>query len=410
MGNLGHVGREKETLDGEIDHQEDAHRPTRHPSLHQVAGEHEGGDDHGQGDGQTVGCLHVGRGLEHEHRDDTQHVEHVVDDGDVDLALVGRRVLEAQHRPEVEVNGLAEDGEAAADEGLAGNDGRTGGHDHTEEQHPLGHDGIEGVDGCAEHAAVADDIGALPHVVENEHELDERPAGGDVLATAVAQVGVEGLGTRGAEKDGTQHQEPLGVVHQQQHGIIGVEGLEYHWGLHHVAHAEHAEHEKPQQHERSEITAYRARAEALDEEYRRDHCQHDGYDGDMWRESVQALDSRGDGDGRGDNSVGNECAGTYDGQHVVPSLAPLADEGVEGQDAALALVVGTQRHQHILDGGLQGERPDDARHGTQDIVGVERWVGTQNGVHDVERRGADVAKDDAYGHEHAKPAQCLGLV
>jgi len=124
------------------------------------------------------------------------------------------------------VNGFAEDGEATTDECLARDDGGTGRHDDAGHHHPMGHHGVERVDGRGIGHAVTDNMRALPHIIQDKHGLDDGPSGRNVLSTAVSEVGIEGLGTRGTEKNGPQHHEPRRVLEQQSYGIIGVESLE----------------------------------------------------------------------------------------------------------------------------------------------------------------------------------------
>jgi len=92
----------------------------------------------------------------------------------------------------------------------------------------------------------------------------------------------------------------------------------------------------------------------LDEEYGRDDGQNDGYDGYLRRDNVQPFYGRGDRNGRRDDPVGNECAGPNDGKDGEPTLSSFADEGVQGENSALSLIVGTQGDEHVFEGCLKG--------------------------------------------------------
>lgn len=81
-------------------------------------------------------------------------------------------------------------------------------------------------------------------------------------------------------------------------------------------------------------------------------------DGDNWQvgtDAFESFDGCGHGDGRGDDSVCQQGACANDGQQVNPLVLESAQQGIEGEDASLAIVVGTQRHAYIFDGGLEGE-------------------------------------------------------
>ena len=100
----------------------------------QVETEQQGGHQHGDGDGESVGCLHV-RGVAKEQDDDNHADVHgKVDHRDIELSLYMGRMLDSHAGPEVQVHGFAQYGEGSADKCLTRNDCRTRGHDDGEEQ------------------------------------------------------------------------------------------------------------------------------------------------------------------------------------------------------------------------------------------------------------------------------------
>ena len=60
-------------------------------------------------------------------------------------------------------------------------------------------------------------------------------------------------------------------------------------------------------------------------------------------------------------------------------------ERIERQDATLAFVIGAQCQYNIFQCCLNSERPDDARHCTNNVVGGNNRSGTDDCSHDIER-------------------------
>ena len=210
----------------------------------QVETEQQGSHQHGDGDGESVGCLHV-RGVAEE-QDDENHadVHGEVDHRDIELPLNMGRMLDSHARPEVQVHGFAQYGEGSADECLARNDCRTRGHDDSEEQHALRHDGKERIHSQRRICMIQHPC-SLSQIVENEHGLYEAPADGDVLSAAMSQVGIESLSTGSTEKYGTQNQKPFRRFRQQHGSIIGVESLQYQWVRRDAESSHHAQQQEP---------------------------------------------------------------------------------------------------------------------------------------------------------------------
>lgn len=74
------------------------------------------------------------------------------------------------------------------------------------------------------------------------------------------------------------------------------------------------------------------------------------------RNGAQALDGRGNGNGRREDAIGEQCRTAQHGGDDEPFAAAL-NQAVQSKDAALAMVVGAQRDQHVLDGRQQRDRP-----------------------------------------------------
>ncbi len=120
----------------------------------------------------------------------------------------------------------------------------------------------------------------------------------------------------------------------------------------------------------------------------------------------------GDGDGRGQHAVDQQGGAAQHGRKDQP-LAAVFHQRVEGEDAALTVVVGLHGDEHVLDGGQQRDGPDHQRQRADDegLVGLtDAAVPLQDGFHHVHGGGADVAVDDTDGHQdHAQPELLPGL-
>lgn len=270
--------------------------------------------------------------------------------------------------PEVEVHRLTQYRERTADERLARHDGRTRCHKHGKEQHAVWHDGIKRVvvAGCTHR--IGKHPRTLTEIVEDEHNLDKNPADGDVVLTAMSKVGIKGLGTRGTEENGSEHEEPHGRLYKQTRRIIWIKGLENLRTAYKPHKANDTEQHEPQQHECAERTAYMLRTKTLHEEHNSDDGNGNRQHGYIGIDAAQSLYGCGNGDGRRYHSVGQQRAGSYNGYGINPTPLMPAQQCVESQYSALAMVVGTQCYEHILYGSLQRKRPDYARKRSQHVI------------------------------------------
>ena len=227
----------------------------------------------------------------------------------------------------------------------------------------------------------------------------------------MAHVGVERLSAGGGEEDAAQDHEARLVVGAQQHlhGIEGVEGPQHGGQRPDVQQPRNAEEGEPQQHHRAEGLADAAGAGVLDGKEHRNNEKRDDDDLGLPRaeEAVhhchasQALHRGGHGDGGGQHPVGQQGRAAQHGGQDQP-FAAVFHQRVEGENAALAVVVGLHGDQHVLDRGQQRDRPDHQRQGADDEALVDMFnaaVALQDGFHDVHRGGADVAVHNSDGHQ-----------
>ena len=179
------------------------------------------------------------------------------------------------------------------------------------------------------------------------------------------------------------------------------------------ADAAHRKRGEPGDHHRTEELADRACPEALHQE-QRDDDHHGDRDHQVLQGLIDDLESLDRGqhrDRRGDHAVAEEQRGAEQPQHrqagrrlrPVPDRPP-AQQGDQGHDAALAVVVDAHREQHIGDGDDQRHRPDDQRDDPEDVVpgGRDRMrIGwREHRLEGVDRTRPDVTEDDA---ERARP-------
>ena len=156
------------------------------------------------------------------------------------------------------------------------------------------------------------------------------------------------------------------------------------------------------------------RTDTLYQEERNDDGKRDGHNAALIvtqhgmdrRDGAQALDGRGNGNGGRQDAVSEQCGAAQHGGDDEP-LAATLDQAVQSKDTALAVVVGAQRDQHVLDGRQQRDRPYDERERAEHellrdasdaaVAGNER-LGYIHGA------GADIAIHHAQRDEHRRDA------
>ena len=384
-----------------------------------VAHDEEGeqrGDEHRHGHGDAVRRRKRRRVAEAEHRQ--QHGEHhePVDERDVDLAgfLLGG-VQHAHARQQPELDRLLGERERARDDGLRGDHrSERGEHDHWHQQRAR----EQAEERVLECARIADEQGALAHVVERQRRQHESvPGETDRLLAEVAHVGIERLGAGQRQHDRPHHHEQVPAAHAQEfEGTQRVEGREDRRMLRDLHCAGDREHREPDDDDRTEQLADGGRSIALAEEEADDHGhrdrQHVGLE--RRRDRLQPFHRAEHRDRRRDDAVaveerGAEHAGEQQ-QRMQPrrSSGSLRGQRREGHDAALAAVVGTQDQDDVLERHDDHQGPEDRRDGADHVRGVEndRVDGVEDLLHRVQRAGADVAVHDA---ERAERQHAEGL-
>ena len=152
------------------------HEPERPaPLMTGVVEEQQGRAGDRAGHGRAVGVGQRGRAPEREHEREHRHQQQPVDERDVDLAhhLFGG-VFDAQPGQVAQSGGLLRDRVGAGDDGLGGDDRGHGGEEDHREPGPARSQQEERAAGVA---LVAQDEGALAHVVQDAGGEDEQQPG-----------------------------------------------------------------------------------------------------------------------------------------------------------------------------------------------------------------------------------------
>lgn len=162
-------------------------------------------------------------------------------------------------------------------------------------------------------AAAADYPRALTEIVEDEAELDKRPAQIDILPTHMAHVGVERLRAGGGEEHAAEYHEADLVIGAEKHphGVDGVKGAQHGGHVEDPYRTHRREEEEPCEHDGTEGLAYSARPRALEREKHGDYNERYDHDGELPAaeqlvhagNAPETLDRRGDGDGGGEYAV-----------------------------------------------------------------------------------------------------------
>ncbi len=245
----------------------------------------------------------------------------------------------------------------------------------------------------------------LPEVIQHERRKNEaEPSRPQRPSAEMPHIGVEGLGACHRQKNGSQHQETApGRIPQHCDAIDRVDGEEYARLLRDSPDAEQRQHQEPDQHHRAEEAAYRGRTVALHQEEAGEESERDRDDigVEERRRHFQSLDRAQHRDRRGDDAVAVEQRGADQTRRHDPSipLAPLTgraqDQCGERQEPALAMIVGAHDDKHVFDRDDQRQGPDDQRKSTEDCGLAQIAEIDERLAHGIERRGADIAIDDA---------------
>ncbi len=177
--------------------------------------------------------------------------------------------------------------------------------------------------------------------------------------------------------------------------------------------AHHGERQEPHCHHRPKGLADPRRAEGLDDEEgdedRNGAGEHPGLEGRG--DHVEPFKRRQHRDGGRDRAIPvdqgrpEQADGHDDG--TLPRL--VADQGHEGEDAALAVVVDAHGNRDVLHRGDDDERPNQQAENAQDRWGVSLAGDVEHRLQRVEGARADVAEDDAERRQTEAHGACLGV-
>ena len=132
-------------------------------------------------------------------------------------------------------------------------------------------------------------------------------------------------------------------------------------------------------------------------------------------DELQAFHRRQHRDGRGDHRIAIEEGGADHAEHQEQRRAALGHrlaERHQRKGAALALVVGVEQHDHILERDDQQQRPGHQRQDAEHGVRARRAMalgGRHRLAQRIEGAGADVAVDDADRSKRQGPELLVGV-
>ena len=312
-------------------------------------------------------------------------------------------VRDGDAREEPEPDRLRGQREGAGNQRLRGDHGRDRRQQHQGVEQRRRRHGVEQLavgDGRA-----AEHVGALPEIVGDECGKDHRePTDADRPRAEMPEVGVHRLAAGDDQHQGAEDQQRLaksrvGEERQSERGVERHQDLRLARDL---RDAESGDDDEPHDQNRPEEEADARGALELDGEQAGQ--QPDGDRHDIRREGgrgdVETFDRREHADRRRDHAVAEQKPGA---EHQRPQENPralvlvLVQQAVEREDAALAFVLGVEDEDRVLDRDDQRDRPDRQGNRADDVAGRRRDRGRpgKDLVDCVERRGADVAVDDA---------------
>ena len=317
-------------------------------------------------------------------------------------------MLGPEPRQEAELDRLMGDRESARDHRLAGDDRRRRGDEHQGQPGPVGRHQIEGI---LDRRGRAEQQRALTEIVEHQAGIDQaEPGPADRPAPEMAHVRIKRLRPGHGEEDRAHGEEgELRIVREEPEGPVRAERLQDVGAQQDVRHAEGGERGEINEDDRPENRADPSGPPGLNEEQA--DQDDDGDRHDQRREARlhdgQPLHRREHRDGRRQHRVPIEERRREHAEHHQPrGPSPLPerarDQCEQGEGAALPLIVGPHRDQHIFEGDDQHQRPEDQADHAENVQPVDRQrVRPDKALfHRVERRGADIAIDDADRAEH----------
>ena len=356
---------------------------------------------HRHRDGKAIGRLHARARAEQQHDERAARPEDLVDRVDVDLTLGLGGILHLQVRHQVEADGLRYQRIGACDESLRGDDRRECAQNDRHRTQRAGQhqkERVQALKRCKRRVApTAEQPRPLPQIVEDQADLDERPADVNALAADMAHVGIQRLRARRGQKHAAEDHKAEFIIraHEKLHRVRGVERPEHLRHGENVHRPRRTEEEEPHEHHRAKGLADAARARVLHGKKRRDDAESDDDDARLaaseepvhHRDTAKSLNRRGHGHRRRQHAVGKQRRAAKHRRHDEP-LAAAAHERIEREDTALAVVVRLHGDEHVLDGREQRDRPDDERQRADNerLVDLrDAAVPLQNGLHHVQR-------------------------
>ncbi len=411
LDHLGQVGGEEQAVHREHHAEERDAQPQRpFPQAPDHHAHQQGGDQHGSGHRHAVGSRQRRRGLEAEHQQDHADHQRPIHPADVDLPLlVAGSVLDGHPRHVAELDRLTGQGEGAGDHRLGGDHRGQGGQRHHRQQRPAGRQQVEGV---ARRLGVGKDGRALAEVVQHQRrQHQQEPGTGDRLATEVAHVGVQRLGAGQRQYGGAEDGDTdAGMRAEETHGPYRVHRLQHFRLLDHPVDTQRRQGAEPEHHDRAEQDADPRGAVLLDQEQADQHDKRQRY-----RPVLQAVEGdlqpfyrRQYRDRRGDHAVAveqrraDQAGNHHEGLQPAERRRRPARQGRQRHHPALALVVGTQDEDHVLDGNDPDQRPEDQRQHAKDaiVVGLHPVAADEDLFQGIQGTGADIPIADSNRPDH----------
>ena len=304
-----------------------------------------------------------------------------------------------QARAQAELDGLAGHREGAADDGLAGDDRRRSGEHHQrhlqdqraqyEERISVGrnrpihnHGGLAGIvqEQCRQHQSI--------------------PADPDRPWTEMTHVGVQGFGTRSAQEDGTQHQKSgHSVPEQVGKPVTRIERRKHAGMAPDTRQSQHPDSDEPHRHNRPEQLTNSRGAQGLQAKHtdQDDNRQRQHIGSERRQRRFDTFKRAQHRNGRRYGAVAIEQRRSqYADRDDADAFAMLdAEQRHQGQNTALAVIVGAHDDRDVFDRGGDDERPHDQRQHAECYLGRGSAAGPLNrGLERVEGAGADIPVDD----------------
>ncbi len=217
----------------------------------------------------------------------------------------------------------------------------------------------------------------------------------------MSHIGIKRFGAGHRQHDRAEQNEAVpGMVQQQIDRVARVDSQQDRRVARDLQRAENPDHAEPQDHDRAEIAADESRAAPLDDEQGNQQQQSQRHHIGFKRRGCdfQPLNRAQHGNRRCDDAVAVEQRGADQPGPHDPAATP-GGRGAQGQhhqreNAALAAIARPHHDKNVFDGDDQRQRPGDQREHSEHAELVN--AGILKALFDgVERRGADVAIDDA---------------